>query len=164
MNLFRLTAIRECRTLTPLGWGVLSIVLGMIPVSFVLFAYPFLAPTQPVAGEVLVVEGWLPDYALEKVKDRFENGNYKKSEKILLSTIHGAKGLEAANTILNCDWTYKPYETYCKGEKDRDDEIRVFYVGITRTKYNLFLYQPDFSLGEYRGMKHNNFWNKIRGK
>ncbi len=77
MNLFRLTAIRECRTLTPLGWGVLSIVLGMIPVSFVLFAYPFLAPTQPVAGEVLVVEGWLPDYALEKVKDRFENGNYK---------------------------------------------------------------------------------------
>ena len=98
---------------------------------------------------------------LEKI---FENGNYKKSEKILLSTIHGAKGLEAANTILNCDWTYKPYETYCKGEKDRDDEIRVFYVGITRTKYNLFLYQPDFSLGEYRGMKHNNFWNKIRGK
>ena len=98
---------------------------------------------------------------LEKI---FENGNYKKSEKILLSTIHGAKGLEAANTILNCDWTYKPYETYCKGEKDRDDEIRVFYVGITRTKYNLFLYQPDFSLGEYRGMKHNNFWNKIRGR
>ena len=77
---------------------------------------------------------------------------------------NGDKGLEAANTILNSDWTYKPYETYCKGEKDRDDEIRVFYVGITRTKYNLFLYQPDFSLGEYRGMKHNNFWNKIRGK
>ena len=24
-----------------------------------------------------MVEGWLPDYALEKVKDRFENGNYK---------------------------------------------------------------------------------------
>jgi hypothetical protein len=26
------------------------------------------------------------------------------------------------------------------------------------------LYQPDFSFGEYKGMKHNNFWNKIRGK
>ena len=23
---------------------------------------------------------------------------------------------------------------------------------------------PDFSFGEYKGMKHNNFWNKIRGK
>jgi len=98
---------------------------------------------------------------LEKI---FENGNYKKSEKILLSTIHGAKGLEAANTILNCDWTYKPYETYCKGGVYRDDEIRIFYVGVTRTKYNLFLYQPEFSYGEYKGMKHNNFWNKIRGK
>ena len=98
---------------------------------------------------------------LEKI---FENGNYKKSEKILISTIHGAKGLEAANTILNCDWTYKPYETYCKGGVYRDDEIRIFYVGVTRTKYNLFLYQPEFSYGEYKGMKHNNFWNKIRGK
>jgi len=28
----------------------------------------------------------------------------------------------------------------------------------------LFLYQPDFTFGEYKGMKHNNFWNKINGK
>ena len=93
-----------------------------------------------------------------------ENGNYKKSKRILLSTIHGAKGLESANTVLNCDWPRLPYETYCRGKKDRDEELRVFYVGVTRTKYNLFLYQPDFTFGEYKGMKHNNFWNKIRGR
>jgi superfamily I DNA/RNA helicase len=103
------------------------------------------------------------DY-IQYLKNIMENGNYKKSKRILLSTIHGAKGLESANTILNCDWPYLPYGTYCKGGKDRDDELRVFYVGITRTKYNLFLYQPDFSFGEYKGMRHNNFWNKIRGK
>ena len=103
------------------------------------------------------------DY-IQYLKNIVENGNYKKSKRILLSTIHGAKGLESANTILNCDWPYLPYGTYCKGGKDRDDELRVFYVGITRTKYNLFLYQPDFSFGEYKGMRHNNFWNKIRGK
>ena len=103
------------------------------------------------------------DY-IQYLKNIMENGNYKKSKRILLSTIHGAKGLESANTILNCDWPYLPYRTYCKGGKDRDDELRVFYVGVTRTKYNLFLYQPDFSFGEYKGMKHNNFWNKIRGK
>jgi superfamily I DNA/RNA helicase len=103
------------------------------------------------------------DY-IQYLKNIMENGNYKKSKRILLSTIHGAKGLESANTILNCDWPYLPYRTYCKGRKDRDDELRVFYVGVTRTKYNLFLYQPDFSFGEYKGMKHNNFWNKIRGK
>jgi len=103
------------------------------------------------------------DY-IQYLKNIVENGNYKKSKRILLSTIHGAKGLESANTVLNCDWPRLPYETYCKGGKDRDDELRVFYVGTTRTKYNLFLYQPDFSFGEYKGMKHNNFWNKIRGK
>jgi len=103
------------------------------------------------------------DY-IQYLKNIMENGNYKKSKHILFSTIHGAKGLESANTVLNCDWPRLPYDTYCRGGKDRDDEIRVFYVGVTRTKYNLFLYQPDFSLGEYKGMRHNNFWNKIRGK
>ena len=103
------------------------------------------------------------DY-IQYLKNIIKNGNYKKSKRILLSTIHGAKGLESANTVLNCDWPRLPYDTYCKGEKDRDDEIRVFYVGTTRTKYNLFLYQPDFSLGEHKGKKHNNFWNKVGGK
>ena len=98
------------------------------------------------------------------LKNIIENGNHKKSNLILLSTIHGAKGLESANTVLNCDWPRLPYDTYCRGGEDKDDELRVFYVGVTRTKYNLFLYQPDFSFGEYKGMKHNNFWNKIRGK
>ena len=103
------------------------------------------------------------DY-IQYLKNIVENGNYKNSKRILLSTIHGAKGLESANTVLNCDWPRLPYETYCRGKKDRDEELRVFYVGVTRTKYNLFLYQPDFTFGEYKGMKHNNFWNKIRGK
>ena len=103
------------------------------------------------------------DY-IQYLKNIMENGNYKNSKRIRLSTIHGAKGLESANTVLNCDWPRLPYETYCRGKKDRDEELRVFYVGVTRTKYNLFLYQPDFTFGEYKGMKHNNFWNKIRGK
>ena len=101
---------------------------------------------------------------IEYLKKVIEKGNQKKSKRILLSTIHGAKGLEAANTILNCDWTYKPYTSYCMGGKHREDELRIFYVGVTRTKHNLFLYQPDFTFGEYKGMKHNNFWNKIRGR
>ena len=101
---------------------------------------------------------------IEYLKKVIEKGNHKKSKRILLSTIHGAKGLESANTILNCDWTYKPYNSYCMGGKHRDDEMRIFYVGVTRTKHNLFLYQPDFTFGEYKGMKHNNFWNKLRGK
>ncbi len=63
--------------MTPLGWGVVTIGLGLVLVSLVLLVYPFLAPTQPVAGEILVVEGWLPDYALDEAKERFEKENYE---------------------------------------------------------------------------------------
>ena len=77
MNRFRLTTIRECRVPTPMGWGLFSMVVGVILFFLVLFAYPFLAPTQPVGGEILLVEGWLPDYALEKAKAIFLNDNYK---------------------------------------------------------------------------------------
>ncbi len=90
-----------------------------------------------------------------------KNGNYKKSKNILMSTIHGAKGLEAANVVLNTDWTKKSYMSYCRGGVWKDDEIRIFYVAVTRAKHNIFFYQPEFSYGEYKGMYHNNFLNKF---
>ena len=84
MSRFRLTTVRECRVLTPIGWSTLSIALGLVLVSIMLFIHPFLAPTKPVHGDILVVEGWLPDYALKKAKERFQKGNYQ-----LLVTIGG---------------------------------------------------------------------------
>ncbi|SVC26698.1 uncharacterized protein METZ01_LOCUS279552, partial [marine metagenome] len=78
MNKFiRLTTIRECRVLTPIGWVVLSMGFGLVMVSVILFVHPFLAPTKPIHGDILVVEGWLPDYALKKVKAYFQKGGYK---------------------------------------------------------------------------------------
>ena len=78
MNKFvRLTTIRKCRVLTPIGWVVLSMGFGLVMVSVILFVHPFLAPTKPIHGDILVVEGWLPDYALEKVKELFQQGSYQ---------------------------------------------------------------------------------------
>jgi hypothetical protein len=77
MGKFRLTTIREHRVLTPVGWAALSIAFGFVLVLIILFVHPFLAPTKPVGGGILVVEGWLPDYALEKVKERFQQGSYQ---------------------------------------------------------------------------------------
>jgi len=39
--------------------------------------HPFLAINAPVQAEVLVVEGWLPDYALEQVVTEFQQGGYQ---------------------------------------------------------------------------------------
>ena len=74
---FHLTTIRKRRVFTPVGWAALSITFGSVLVSVMLFVHPFLAPTKPVGGGILVVEGWLPDYALEKAKERFQQGNYQ---------------------------------------------------------------------------------------
>jgi hypothetical protein len=76
-TLFHLTTIRKRRGLTPIGWAVLSIAFGLFLISIILVVHPFLAPTKPVGGDILVVEGWLPDYALEKAKERFQQENYQ---------------------------------------------------------------------------------------
>ena len=77
MSRFRLMTVRKRRGLTLLGWGMLSGALITLVVLFTLTIHPFLALTRSAQGEVLIVEGWLPDYALEKVRDRFQNGNYQ---------------------------------------------------------------------------------------
>lgn len=38
----------------------------------------FLSLDRPVESDVLIVEGWLPDYALEEVVHIYRQGNYKK--------------------------------------------------------------------------------------
>ena len=76
-KLVRLTTIRQCRVLTPIGWVVVSMGFGLVMVLVVLFVHPFLAPTKPIHGDILVVEGWLPDYALKKVKVYFQKEGYK---------------------------------------------------------------------------------------
>jgi len=62
-----------------------------------------------------------------------------KEPRIRLSTIHAAKGGEATNVVLLTDITTRVYKNY---QENPDDENRVFYVGITRTKENLYLIEP----------------------
>jgi hypothetical protein len=48
-------------------------------VSFtILNLHAFLAKSYPIEADVLVVEGWLPDYALVSAADEFKNGSYQK--------------------------------------------------------------------------------------
>ena len=56
--------------------------------------------------------------------------------KIKILTIHGSKGGEADNVVLLSELSNKAYQSLLK---NGDDERRVFYTGITRSKKNLFL-------------------------
>ena len=64
--------------LTFKGWlAFLSTILaGSITVG--LFLPSFLATTRPVPCSYLVVEGWIPDYALEQAAAEFKRGSYQK--------------------------------------------------------------------------------------
>ena len=59
--------------------------------------------------------------------------------RIHISTIHSAKGGEADNVLLITDLARRTYDCYAE---DEDAEHRVFYVGATRARKNLFVMQP----------------------
>jgi superfamily I DNA/RNA helicase len=61
------------------------------------------------------------------------------SPRIKISTIHGAKGGECDNVVVMTDISAKTYKGMMRNP---DDEIRVFYVAVTRAKENLYIVQP----------------------
>jgi superfamily I DNA/RNA helicase len=59
--------------------------------------------------------------------------------RIKISTIHAAKGGESENVVLVLDNARKIREAVVRSSKKRDEEHRVWYVGVTRSKKNLYL-------------------------
>jgi superfamily I DNA/RNA helicase len=66
--------------------------------------------------------------------------------RITASTIHGAKGGEADNVVL---FTALSPAADMSMQSNPDDMHRVFYVGVTRTKENLFLVEPEDATRSY---------------
>lgn len=59
---------------------------------------------------------------------------------IKISTIHGSKGREADHVILLNSTTQNSLEAW---ENDRDNEVRVWYVGMTRAKKRLTIVEAE---------------------
>ncbi len=55
----------------------MSVIAGLMALA-VLNVQSFLALNAPVQAEVMVVEGWVPDFVLEEAKAKFELGHYSK--------------------------------------------------------------------------------------
>jgi hypothetical protein len=68
---------RACWLPTGRGWIVLGLLAVGASYLTVRLIYPFLAMTQPVRGEILVVEAWLPDECMPAVRDEFDHGGYQ---------------------------------------------------------------------------------------
>ena len=68
---------KERWVLTGRGWITVLFGLAAILILTIATIHPFLAVNHPVPSEILVVEGWLPDYALKRAINEYKTHNYK---------------------------------------------------------------------------------------
>jgi len=74
------------------------------------------------------------------IRDMLQAGEkLSKEARVKLSTIHAAKGGEAHNVLLILDNTKTIREAIEKSPDKEDEENRIWYVGVTRTKQNLYI-------------------------
>jgi len=75
--LFGLLKRREAWCITWRGRLVVFLVGIVTLMTGVRGCAPFLSANQPVEAQVLIVEGWLPDYALKDASEEFKRGKYR---------------------------------------------------------------------------------------
>ena len=81
----------------------------------------------------------LPDLTKEVLLKAEKEGKLENSTDVEINTIHATKGREADNVVLLPDMTNITYKGMLR---DEDNEHRVFYVGATRAKKNLYVHVP----------------------
>lgn len=95
-------------------------------------------------------------------KTREVRQTHPSGNALQLMTMHSAKGLEFTEVhILNCTEGEIPYRKAVSPE-EREEERRMFYVAVTRTKRNLFLYAPKTIRD--RAVRPSRFLKEMEGK
>lgn len=78
MKRFHLVKKKEVWVITVKGWVVIGVACTIILGCFVTFVHPFFSVTDPKRGSMLVVEGWLPRYAIERAVREFTESGYQR--------------------------------------------------------------------------------------
>jgi len=68
---------RERYSLTYGGWGLIILLMLVVLASILYNLDSFLSPVRPVKSDVLVLEGWVPDYAFPEMIHEFRTGRYR---------------------------------------------------------------------------------------
>ncbi len=86
-----------------------------------------------------------------------DGGEADESDRVTLSTIHQAKGLEwkVVFVISLCDGVFPHRRVIDAGDRDAmEEELRLFYVAVTRAEDQLYLSYPRVNLRSYEGSLH----------
>ena len=76
------------------------------------------------------------DFQIRRLQSVCELWGIKPGDRVRISTIHGVKGAEAENVLLLTDMSRKTFENM------DDDEIRVWYVALTRSSNEINILRP----------------------
>jgi len=100
-------------------------------------------PDNAVGQDWMTMLKGLPPEEREYLRSCLRNGEkFNDKPRITIATIHQSKGGEADNVVLSMDMGKLSWDNL-----GTDEENRVWYVALTRTKENLYLVRP-------RGLKH----------
>ncbi len=110
------------------------------------------------ASTTVSLEDYLESYALleenDKVDDKSDDGN-----SVTLTTVHAAKGLEFPYVfVIAMERNIFPHER-SEMEGKTDEELRLFYVALTRARRNLLITRAEYRM--YRGMDLNQSPSKF---
>ena len=87
----------------------------------------------------------------EYIKNMLDNGEDLDAEpRIQVSTIHAAKGGEEDSVILCLDLAKLVKKSVKKSDNKHDEEHRVWYVGATRARNNLYMLKANSKSNEYK--------------
>ena len=76
--MMRLIERTEVWVLTTQGWLAILVFIIASLLFLITQIHGFLAPNTPIKADILVVEGWVADYALKNAIKEFERGGYQK--------------------------------------------------------------------------------------
>jgi DNA helicase-2/ATP-dependent DNA helicase PcrA len=81
----------------------------------------------------------IPEHERVYFKDAMAKGESFSEPRIRINTIHGVKGGEADNVVVQTDMADRTFNEF---QNLPDDEHRVWYVAVTRARENLFILSP----------------------
>jgi hypothetical protein len=107
-------------------WWVVSLVFIILAVIIYIFIdqkriAEFLEKTQTVEADILIVEGWLPEYAIETAKNEFAANGYK----LIVTTGLESHDLDFCMVAMNGYLIFFPDSDYIK-----DDNIKSHLIEI----------------------------------
>jgi uncharacterized SAM-binding protein YcdF (DUF218 family) len=74
---FGLVNKRERWGISTRGYVVFAVCFVVGVALAIFWVHPFLARTDREPADILIVEGWLPDYAIKQAAEEFQSGGYK---------------------------------------------------------------------------------------